>query len=91
MLEEAEMAVLRGHQELYSRALTKASNAITDWYDSSNKRIIALSRTLDELSEKNVDPELPDISRSLELLKSRLAGQLNSNGSEENGKQGDAS
>ena len=91
MLEEAEMAVLRGHQELYSRALTKASNAITDWYDSSNKRIIALSRTLDELSEKNVDPELPDISRSLELLKSRLAGRLNSNGSEENGKQGDAS
>lgn len=76
MLEEAEMAVLRGHQELYSRALTKASNAITDWYDSSNTRIIALSQTLDELSEKNVDPELPDISRSLELLKARLAGRL---------------
>lgn len=87
MLEEAEMAVLRGHQELYSRALTKASNAITDWYDSSNTRIIALSRTLDELSDKNVDPELPDISRSLELLKSRLAGRLDNNGgkaSEEN-------
>ena len=83
MLEEAEMAVLRGHQELYSRALTKASNAITDWYDSSNNRIIALSETLDQLSEKNVDPDLPDISRSLELLKSRLAGRLNGNQSEE--------
>ncbi len=69
MLEEAELAVLRGHQQLYSRSLTKASNAINNWYDSSNTRIIALSQTLEELSQKNVDPELPDISRSLELLK----------------------
>ncbi|NMT63243.1 uroporphyrinogen-III C-methyltransferase [Marinobacter orientalis] len=85
MLEEAELAVLRGNQELYSRALTKASNAINNWYDSSNDRIIALSRTLEELSEKNVDPELPDISRSLELLKSRLAGRLDSSADDEGG------
>jgi uroporphyrin-3 C-methyltransferase len=96
MLEEAELAVLRGNQELYSRALTKASNAINNWYDSSNTRIIALSRTLDELSEKNVDPDLPDISRSLELLKARLAGRLgNGEGSTQerstDGEQGDAS
>ncbi|MDL0432377.1 uroporphyrinogen-III C-methyltransferase [Marinobacter sp. TBZ242] len=96
MLEEAELAVLRGHQELYSRALTKASNAINNWYDSSNPRIIALSRTLEELSEKNVDPELPDISQSLQLLKARLAGRLD-NGDEEtrdnnsSDEQGDAS
>lgn len=96
MLEEAELAVLRGHQELYSRALTKASNAINNWYDSSNPRIIALSQTLDELSEKNVDPELPDISRSLELLKARLAGRLDNGEGDapENsneGEQGEAS
>lgn len=93
MLEEAEMAVLRGHQELYFRALTKASNAINDWYDSSNTRIIALSRTLEELSEKNVDPELPDISRSLELLKARLAGRLDNDNDDgntpENGNAGE--
>ena len=94
MLEEAELAVLRGHQQLYSRSLTKASNAINNWYDSSNTRIIALSQTLEELSQKNVDPELPDISRSLELLKARLAGRLDNgeagkNGS--NGEQGDPS
>ncbi|KPP99304.1 MAG: uroporphyrin-III C-methyltransferase HemX [Marinobacter sp. HL-58] len=83
MLEEAELAVLRGHQELYSRSLAKASNAINNWYDSTNSRIIALSQSLDELSEKNVDPELPDISRSLELLKARLAGRLD-NGDEDN-------
>lgn len=96
MLEEAELAVLRGNQELYSSSLTKASRAINDWYDSTNNRIIALSRTLEELSEKNVDPELPDISNSLELLKARLAGRLD-NGNGDNpedsndGEQGDAS
>ena len=77
MLEEAALAVLRGHQALYSRSLTKASNAIDSWYDSSNPQIIALSDTLDELSGKNIDPELPDISGSLQLLKARLSGRLN--------------
>jgi uroporphyrin-3 C-methyltransferase len=78
MLEEAELAVLRGHQEMYSSSLTKASKAINTWYDSTNPKIIALSDTLEELAGRNIDPELPDISKSLQLLKGRLAGRLNS-------------
>lgn len=77
MLEEAELAVLRGHQEMYSSSLTKASKAINTWYDSSSPKIIALSDTLEDLASRNIDPELPDISKSLQLLKSRLAGRLN--------------
>ncbi|MDI9246488.1 uroporphyrinogen-III C-methyltransferase [Marinobacter sp. CHS3-4] len=80
MLEEAGLAVLRGNQALYTRALTKASNAIDTWYDSSNPKIIALSDTLQELSGRNIDPELPDISGSLQLLKARLSGRLNTGG-----------
>jgi uroporphyrin-3 C-methyltransferase len=79
MLEEAEMAVLRGNQPLYERALTKARTTIDDWYNASNPRVTALSETLAELAGKNVDPELPDISQSLDLLKERLAGRLNAN------------
>ncbi|SNC77112.1 uroporphyrin-3 C-methyltransferase [Marinobacter sp. es.048] len=79
MLEEAEMAVLRGNQPLYERALTKARTTIDDWYNASNPRVTALSDTLAELAQKNVDPELPDISQSLGLLKERLAGRLNAN------------
>ncbi|WP_449287380.1 uroporphyrinogen-III C-methyltransferase [Marinobacter sp. PE14] len=79
MLEEAEMAVLRGNQPLYERALTKALTTIDDWYNASNPRVTALSETLAELAGKNVDPELPDISQSLDLLKERLAGRLNAN------------
>lgn len=85
MLEEAEMAVLRGNQPLYERALTKARTTIEDWYNESNPRVTAISETLAELAKKNVDPELPDISQSLDLLKERLAGRLNAN----NGSGGD--
>lgn len=77
MLEEAEMAVLRGNQPLFERALTKAQTTIDDWYDSTNPRVTAISDTLAELADRNVDPDLPDISQSLDLLKQRLAGRLN--------------
>lgn len=76
MLEEAEMAVLRGNQELYERALTKARDTIDDWYDATNPQVAALSDTLSELASRDVDPTLPDISKSLTLLKARLAGRL---------------
>lgn len=79
MLEEAEMAVLRGNQPLYERALTKARTTIEEWYNASSPRVAALRDTLAELAQKNVDPELPDISQSLDLLKERLAGRLNAN------------
>ena len=90
MLEEAEMAVLRGNQPLYERALTKARTTIDDWYNASNPRVTALRDTLAELAQKNVDPELPDISQSLDLLKDRLAGRLNANdgNNEENSASG---
>lgn len=91
MLEEAELAVLRGHQVLYTRALKKASTTIDTWYDSSNPRIIALSDTLEELASQDIDPDLPDISRSLQLLKSRLAGRLSDNSSSSDDDQADSS
>ena len=88
MLEEAELAVLRGHQALYSRSLSKASRAIQTRYDTTNPKITALAETLEELAAQNIDPELPDISSSLQLLKARLAGRLNSTG-EDTGNDGD--
>lgn len=87
MLEEAEMAVLRGNQALYERALAKARAAISDWYNPENPRVKALSDTLAELATRNVDPDLPDISKSLDLLKQRLAGRLNGNGGNGEGEE----
>lgn len=75
MIEQAELAVLRGHDNLYQQALDKALTSLDTWYDSSNNRIIALRDTLTELKERDINPELPDISRSLTLLKGRIAGR----------------
>ena len=85
MLEEAEMAVLRGNQPLYERALNKAISTVNDWYDNTNPAIQGISGTLTELADRNVDPRLPDISKSLDLLKERLAGRTaaGSNGGDE--------
>ncbi|MDX1800771.1 MAG: uroporphyrinogen-III C-methyltransferase [Marinobacter sp.] len=94
MLEEAEMAVLRGHQALYERALSKALAALNDWYDHSDSRIAAIESTLNELKDQDIDPQLPDISESLNLLKARMAGRTKSGPAEpatESGDTGDAS
>lgn len=89
MLEEAEMAVLRGHPALYERALSKALTALNDWYDNGDRRISAIESTLRELKDKNIDPQLPDISKSLSLLKARLAGR-SANAPTDSAKQPDA-
>ncbi|MFL1407596.1 uroporphyrinogen-III C-methyltransferase [Marinobacter sp. M1N3S26] len=75
MIEQAELAVLRGHDTLYQQALDKALTSLDTWYDSSNNHITALRDTLTELKGRDINPELPDISRSLTLLKGRIAGR----------------
>lgn len=75
MLEQAEMAVLQGHEKLYQQAIDKALSSLNEWYDSSDNRITALKTSLAELRDRNINPDLPDISRSLSLLKGRIAGR----------------
>ena len=90
MLEEAEMAVLRGNQTLYERALLKAAGWLASWYDSSHSAVVALREDIGELSKKNINPELPDISSSLNLLKARMEGRLNATTGEAKDKQNNA-
>ncbi|WP_404367609.1 uroporphyrinogen-III C-methyltransferase [Marinobacter sp.] len=93
MLEEAELALLERNQVLYDRALTKATDFLSRWYDTSENRVQALQSTLAELKDRTIDPELPDISKSLELLKGRIAGRMetteNGSGSDDSSDSGD--
>ncbi|GGY84209.1 heme biosynthesis operon protein HemX [Marinobacter zhanjiangensis] len=90
MLEQAALAVLRGHENLYQQALDKALASLDTWYDDSNSRIAALNNTLTELKDRDINPELPDISRSLTLLKGRIAGRHANNEAPMNGDSDDA-
>lgn len=78
MLEEAEMALLSANPVLYRRSLNKAVEWLRQWYDKSNKEVSGLIQTLESLAEREIKPELPDISESLKLLKARINGQISS-------------
>ncbi|BES69613.1 uroporphyrinogen-III C-methyltransferase [Marinobacter nanhaiticus D15-8W] len=82
MLEEAQLALLRGNQTLYERALTKARDWLDTWYDGSHAPVRALRERLAELSQMDINPQLPDVSQSLNLLKARLEGRLNATSGE---------
>ncbi|MCK7544515.1 uroporphyrinogen-III C-methyltransferase [Marinobacter bryozoorum] len=85
MLEQAELAVLRGHEDLYTQALEKAVTSLETWYDGTDNRVTALRDTLAELRDQDINPELPDISQSLTLLKGRIAGRHANNEAEMDG------
>jgi len=74
-LQQAEIALLRGNADIYRTALRQAQNELNQWFDSSQPRVAALKSTLQELAARDINPELPDISRSLQLLKARIAGR----------------
>ncbi|WP_246065380.1 uroporphyrinogen-III C-methyltransferase [Hydrocarboniclastica marina] len=79
MLEEAEMALLRANPVLYRRTLEKAQKWLEQWYDESSNQVAALAQTLSNLAKRDIRPDLPDISDSLNLLKARIAGRLQDN------------
>ncbi|MDX1589957.1 MAG: uroporphyrinogen-III C-methyltransferase [Oleiphilaceae bacterium] len=83
MLEEAGIAVLRRDQTVYQRALARAQEWLQQWYQQDSPGVKALQQTLRELSEKRIDPPLPRIDESLNLLKQRIAGRLEQREKEE--------
>lgn len=75
MLEEAEMALLSADPVLYRRSLEKAREWLLEWYDESNSQVASLAQTLEDLAQRKISPQLPDISDSLNLLKDRISSR----------------
>lgn len=71
MLEQAQLALLQRNPGVYTNSLKKAERWV-DEYFQLNANSQALLGTLQELQKVEVDPELPDISNSLGLLKAYL-------------------
>ncbi len=74
-LQQAEIALLRGNARIYQTALRQALDELDQWFDSSQPPVAALKSTLQALAGRDINPELPDISQSLQLLKARIAGR----------------
>lgn len=73
MLEQAELALLDRNQQMYERSLRKAEAWIQTYFLQNRQDTDLLLSTLASLKEKQVNPKLPDISQSLQLLKDRVA------------------
>jgi len=75
MLEQAQLALLQRNPGIYTRSLEKAASWV-DEYFQLNEAAQALLASLRELQQLHVNPELPDISVSLALLKAYLSNPM---------------
>lgn len=70
MLEQAQLALLQQKASLYQRSLEKAQDWISAYRAQTDKDISTfMLTTLNELRQTNIEPQLPDISQSLQLFK----------------------
>ncbi|WP_136068288.1 uroporphyrinogen-III C-methyltransferase [Modicisalibacter radicis] len=68
-LEQAQLALLQSNAELYAASLDKARKLIERYYDTGNQGVANSLERLATLADRNVHPELPDISASLQQLR----------------------
>jgi uroporphyrin-3 C-methyltransferase len=72
MLEQAELALLKKDQPLYKKSLSKAQAWLNQYFLKENPAISSILNQINKLAALNINPELPDISESLRLLKDQV-------------------
>jgi uncharacterized protein HemX len=71
-LEIARLALLREEEGLFRISLSAASTLLNREFDVSDRRVESALLLLQELARLDIDPPRPDISGSLELLRSLM-------------------
>ena len=72
MLEQASLALLDQNTPIYQDSLDKASQWISLYFDLRDPQSQALITSLEALKTQEISHELPDISNSLRLLKTKI-------------------
>ncbi len=73
MLEQAQLAMLRGDQNLYDRSLSRVNRWVSQYLPKEDQAVLALRELLSQLQQWQVSPAVPDISGSLQALRVRMA------------------
>lgn len=68
MLEQAQLAALREEAVLYKQSIERVENWITSYIVLDNTTTSAIQKSLQELKSFDVQPIVPNISRSLKAL-----------------------
>lgn len=71
-LGAADTAMLEGNQRLYDASLAGARRLLDQFFDPGDRSTITFRSELEQLQASRVRLQLPDISNSLMLLRSRL-------------------
>lgn len=72
-LEQAQLALLRQDPQIFKSALDQAATLVDKYYRSDDSGVQHALQHLQELSELQVRPDIPDISGSLERLRDILS------------------
>ena len=68
LLEQAQLALLRQQQSVFTTSLSRAQSLLIQYFDQDNYTTRTLIQSLAELTTLNVSPTIPDISGSLKAL-----------------------
>lgn len=71
-LEAARVSLLRGNQALFNSSLQTAQQLVHEYFDTEDAKAAAFLKELDSLAALSVRPQMPDISKSLLLLRELL-------------------
>jgi len=72
-LQAASLAVVRADPALYRSSLETAGGWLKDFFDASDPGVHAMAAALADLAAVDVRPPLPDLSATIQLLRTRLA------------------
>lgn len=73
MLEQTQLALLQGKQQSFDTGLSKASSWISTYFEATDQTTQALVISLDKLKGAQISPTLPNISGSLQQLKTYIS------------------
>ena len=77
LLEQARLALLNGHNEIYQERLATTEKWINQYFDTEHNVTRNMLASIDELQKFDIDPALPDISSTFSAIKKyRTQGQL---------------
>jgi uroporphyrin-3 C-methyltransferase len=71
---------MRSNEEIYRESLERAGTLITTYFRTEDSNVQRLREQLESLSQRNISPELPDISGSIEALNKLQNARRNGQG-----------
>lgn len=82
LLEQAQVALLSGNQNLYRESLQRAQHWVAEFFESDEAAARAMAREITQLADTTVAVDLPDISQSLRALDDAIERRLQQGGDE---------